>query len=105
MTPVEILTVLKEATDTFGDISVKPTEYDMSRMNRTLLQILLKITYDQVNATHNFSGLISPSAKYIMKYGMAFQRPMSPKLYSPTITATIPNAKRRKSKATHSARK
>ena len=58
MTPDEILTVLKEATDTFGDISVKPTEYDMSRMNRTLLPILLRVTYDQVDATKNLSGLI-----------------------------------------------
>ena len=77
----------------------------MLRMNQRLLPILLKIPYDQVEATHNFSGLISPSAKYIAKYGTAFQSPTHPKPYRPTITSTIPNAKQRKAEATHSARK
>ena len=63
MTPNEILTVLKEASDTFGDISVKPTNNDMSHMDKTFLPILLKIPYDQVEAAHNLSGLIAPSAK------------------------------------------
>ena len=55
-----ILTVLKEATDTFGDIAEKPTDNFMSCMNITLLPILLKIPYNQVYANHNFSGIISP---------------------------------------------
>ena len=58
MTPDKILTVLKEATNSFGDIAVKPTYNYMSRMNRTLLPILLRVTYDQVDATKNLSGLI-----------------------------------------------
>ena len=89
MTPDEILTVIKEATNAFGNISAKPTDDDMLRMNRTLLLILLKIPYKQVETTHNLRGLISSSAKYIATYGTAFQRPMRPKPYSPTITATI----------------
>ena len=48
MTPDDILTVIKEATDTFRNIVAKPTDDDMSRMNRTLLLILLKILYNQV---------------------------------------------------------
>ena len=97
--------VLKEATDSFGDISVKPTYYDMFCMNITLLPILLKFPYDQDNTTHNLSGLISPYTKYIAKYGTAFQRPTLPKPYIPTITITMYDAEQRKSKAIHSARK
>ena len=63
MTPDKILMVVNEATDTFGDIAVKPTKDDMSRMIRMLFPIILKIPYDEVDATHNLSGLISPSAK------------------------------------------
>ena len=46
MTPNDILTVIKEATNTFGDTAVKPNDNGMYRMNRTLLPILLKIPYD-----------------------------------------------------------
>ena len=105
MTPDNLLTLLKEANDTFGHISVKPTNYYMSHMNRTILPILLKIPYDQVDATHNFSGIISPYARYTSKYDTFFKRPTHPKPYSPTITATMSDAKQRKSEATHSARK
>ena len=105
MTPDETITVLKEATDTFGDISVKPTDNDMSRMNKTLLPILLEIPDDQVDATHNLSGLITPSVKYTKKYGTAFKCSKRPKPYCTTITATMPDADQRKSKATHSSQK
>ena len=89
MTLEEILIVLKEATDTFGDIDVKPTENEMSCMNRNLLPILLKIPYNQVDATHNFSGLVKPSTKYTTKYGTAFKRPTGPVPYYSTITVTM----------------
>ena len=97
--------VLKEATDSFGDISVKPTYYDMFCMNITLLPILLKFPYDQDNTTHNLSGLISLSSKYTSKYGISFKRPTCHKPYSPTITDTMSDATRRKAKATHSSQK
>ena len=87
-----ILKVIKEATDTFGDIAVKPTNNFMSCMNITLLPILLKIPYNQVDANHNLSGIISPYTKYTSKYVTAFKRPMRPKPYSPTITATMSDA-------------
>ena len=105
MSPNEILTVIKEAIDTFRNIAAKPTDNDMSRMNGTLLPILFNIPYDQVKTTHNLSGLISSSAKYIAKYGTAFQRPRSPIQYSPTITTTMSDAERRKAETTHSASK
>ena len=63
MTPDKILMVIKYATNTFVNIAAKPTNNDMSRMNQTLLPILLKIPYNQVDTTHSSSGLISPSAK------------------------------------------
>ena len=97
--------MLKKSTDTFGEIAVKPTEDDISRMVRTILPILLKIPYDEVDATHNLSGLISPSAKYTSKYGTAFNPPMRPKPYSPTINATMSDVERRKSEVTHSSHK
>ena len=103
MTPDEILTVLKNATDNFGDISVKPTNNDMYCMNRTLLPILLKIPYNQVDATHNVSGIITPSAKYTTNYGISFKRLTCTGPYCPTITATMSDADRRKAKTTHSA--
>ena len=78
MTPDEILNVLKEATKNFGDITAKPTGSDMSLMDKALLKILLKIPYDQVEATHNLSGIITPSSKYTTKYGMTFKRPKRP---------------------------
>ena len=105
MTPDKILTVIKEATNTFGNIAVKTTNDDMPRMNRMLLPILLNIPYDQVNITHNLSVLISPSAKYTAEYGTAFQSQTRPKPYIPTITTTMSDAERRKAEATHSARK
>ena len=105
MTPGKILAVVKDAIDTFRNISEKPTDNDVSLMNQTILPILLKIPYNQIEATHNLSGLVSPSAKYIAKYGTAFQRPTRPKPYSPTITATMSNVKRRKAEAMHSSRK
>ena len=55
--------VLKEATNTFGDIAVKLTDNNMSCMYRTILPILLKIPYGQLDATQNLSGLITTSAK------------------------------------------
>ena len=84
--------MLKEATDTFGDIAVKPTDADMSLMEKTLLPILLKIPYDRVEATHNLSGHIMPSSKYTTKYGTAFKRPTLPEPYCPTITVTMSDA-------------
>ena len=45
MNPDKILTVMKEATDTFGKIVSKPTGDDTSRTNRTILPILLNIPY------------------------------------------------------------
>ena len=63
MTPEDILMVLKEATNTFGDIAVKLTDNNMSCMYRTILPILLKIPYGQLDATQNLSGLITTSAK------------------------------------------
>ena len=98
--------VIKEATKFFRNISTKLTDDEMSRMNQTLLQILLiilKIPYNQFETTHSLSSLISPSAKYIAKYGTAFQFPTRPKPYSPTITATIFNDEQRKYEDTHSA--
>ena len=62
MTPDKILTVMNEATDTFGKNAEKPTNNEMLRINQTLLLIILKIPYDHVETTHNLSGLISPSA-------------------------------------------
>ena len=53
----------------------------MSLMEKKLLPILLKTPYNQVQATHNFSGLITPSAKYTTKYGTAFKRLTRPKPY------------------------
>ena len=95
--------VIKEATNTFGNIFVKPTNDDMPRMNQMILPILLNIPYDQVKTTHNLSGFISTSAKYIARYGTAFQLLTPPKPYIPTITATMSNAEQRKVEATHSA--
>ena len=92
MTSDEILTVIKEATGTFGNISVKPTNYGMSIMVKTILPILLKIPYDQVEATHNLSGLITPSTKYTTKYGTTFSLPKHLKPYCSTITATMSDA-------------
>ena len=77
----------------------------MLRMNRTLLQILLKIPYDQVEATKNLSGLISTSSKYTVKYGTAFQCPTRPKPYSPTIAVTMSDPERCKAEATYLAHK
>ena len=67
MTPDNILTVLQEATGTFGEIAVKPTDNEMARMNRTFLLILLKTPYDQMDITHNLSGLTTPSVNYTKK--------------------------------------
>ena len=64
MNPDEILTLLKEATNTVGDISVKSTNYGMSLMDKTLLRILLNIPYNQMEATHTLSGLVAPSGNY-----------------------------------------
>ena len=105
MTPDKILTMIKEATGTFGNIAAKPTNDEILHAKRTLLPIFLKIPYNQVKATHNLSGLILPSTKYIAKYGMAFQHPTHPKPYILTITATMSDVKRCKAEATHSARK
>ena len=105
MTPDKILTVLKEATNTFGNIAAKPTDDDMLHMNRTLLLILLKIPYNQFNNIHNFSGLVLPSDKYITKYGMVFQCATRPKPYTTTLSSTMSDAEQQKSEDTHSARK
>ena len=108
MTPEKTLMVIKEATVVFRNISTKITDDDMLRMNQTLLLILLilfKIPYDQVETTHNFSSLILPSAKYIAKYGTAFQCPTRPKPYSPTIAATMSDAERCKAEATYLSHK
>ena len=105
MTSDEILTVIKEATGTFGNISVKPTNYGMSIMVKTILPILLKIPYDQVEAAHNLSGLIAPSAKYTTKYGTSFKLPTRPHHYCQTITATMSGTDQRKAEATHSSHK
>ena len=64
-------------------------------MEKTLLTILLKIPYDQVEATHDLSGLIAPSNKYTTKYGTAFKRPKRPKPYCLTIIATMSDADQR----------
>ena len=103
MTTDDILTLIKEANDTFGDIAVKPTDNDMSYMKKTLLPILLNIPYNQVDATHNVSGIITPSAKYTTNYGISFKRLTCTGPYCPTITATMSDADRRKAKTTHSA--
>ena len=92
MTPDGILSVLKEATNKFGEISVKPTDDDLSRIGKNLLQILIKIPYDQAEDTHNLSALIAPYAKYTTKYGTGFKLPTRPKPYCPTITATMSDA-------------
>ena len=105
MTPNEILTFIKEAIDTFGDIAAKLSDNYMSHINRNIFPILRKIPYYQVDTTHNLSGLISPSAKYTVNYGTAFQSPTRPKPYSPAITSTMSDAERRKDEATYSARK
>ena len=101
MTPVKILTVLKEATDTFGDIAVKPTDDEISLMGKTLLPIFLKTPYKQVEATHNLIGFIALSAKYTTKYGTAIRRPTRLGPYCLTLTATISEADQCKAKATH----
>ena len=95
--------MFKDATCTFGDIAVKPTGDDMYCMNKTLPPILLKTPHNQVDATHNLSGLITPSAKYATKYGTDFKHPTRPKPYCPPITAAMSNANQCKAGATHSA--
>ena len=89
MTLEEILNVIKEATKCFGDIAVKTTNDDLSCMEKTLLTILFKIPYDQLEATHSLSDIIVTSAKYTKKYGAAFNRPTRPEPHCPTITATM----------------
>ena len=105
MTPDEILTALKEATNTFGNITLKPTDNEMYSMNSTLPPTLTKTPCEQVDANHNLSGIITPSAKYTTKYGTAFKRPTRPGLYCLTITAPTSNANQRKAEVTNSSHK
>ena len=101
MTPEEVLSLLKEAADAFTAISGKPSDNDLTRVEKVIYPLLLSVPYDQVKGTHNLRGIITPTASYSKSYGSPFPIPKRPALYSTSIKKDATDGERRGAEAVH----
>ena len=64
MTPKAITILLKEATEAFAVIEGKPSDDDILAIRKTLLPLLMDISFDLVGGVHSLTGLITKTTTY-----------------------------------------
>ena len=101
MTPKEVLSLLKEAADTFTAISGKPADNDLTRVEKVIYPLLLSVPYNQAKGTHNLRGIITPQSAYSKTYGDPFPIPTRPASYSTSIKKDATDGERRHAEAVH----
>ena len=104
MTPKAITLLLKEATEAFTVIEGKPLDDDILTIRKTLLPLLMDISFDLVGGVHSLTGLITETAMYEAKHGnAAFVRPTRLPLYDSTIPDNATTVQRVKLETAHKA--
>ena len=59
--PSDLTLALEKATEGITEILDRPTDNDIIDIQELLLSILMKMKYDELNLTHNLSGVILPT--------------------------------------------
>jgi hypothetical protein len=105
MTPNAITLLFKEARDAFPPIKGKPTDNDLLSIWKTLLPILMEVTYDQLGGVHSLTALITDAMRYAAKHGgNSFNRPIRLPLYDTSIKDDATTVVRVRAEAAHKAR-
>ena len=60
----DLTLALQKATEGFTDIVYRPTDTYIIDIRQLLLPDLMKTKYDELNLTHNLSGVILPTECY-----------------------------------------
>jgi hypothetical protein len=88
MTPKAITSALAAAQALFLPTNGQPLDDDLICLSNAILPILLKATYNHVNAVHNLWGLVASADQYLHHYSTPFVRPATrPACYDPAINA------------------
>ncbi len=99
MTPNAITRLFKEAYDTFPPLEGKPTDDNLLAIWRTLLPLLMVISYDQLGGIHSVVAILTEATKYKADHGnKKIVRPQRLPLYDNTIadSATSPESVQRR---------
>ena len=66
--PADLTLALQMETEVFTAILDRPTDNDLIKIRQLLAPVLMKTKYDELNLTHNLSGVILPSERYQQIY-------------------------------------
>ena len=102
MTPEEIVTMFDAAQDAFASIIGQPADFDIDRLRKAFLALLLAIQYDQKDGVHDLSGSILPDPDYAKTHsGKTFPRPKRLPFYPAGLDKESSQAVIRKKEAEH----
>ena len=62
--PADITLALQKATEGFTDIVDRPRDNNIINIQQILLPVLMETKYDDINLTHNISGVILLTKRY-----------------------------------------
>ena len=62
--PADLTLLIQKATEGFAAIVDCPTDNDIIYIQKLLLPVWMKTKYDELNLTHNLSGVILPTERY-----------------------------------------
>ena len=104
--PVNLTLPLQKATEGFTAIMNRPTDNYVIKIRQLLLSVLMKTKYDELNLTHNLSGVILPSERYehIYKKG-AYLIPPVIALYDDTIDKDTTRTEVHRAEEKHKAKR
>ena len=103
MKPDEIVTQFAEATLSFDNIIVHPTDSDIVRLFEAMVHILLTVPYGEAHGKHSLVGLIYSEAEYMAEFTDEFPHPTKPGIYDITIPDDATDGLRAMKEAVHKA--
>ena len=104
--PAYLTLALQKVTEDFTAIVDRPTDNDIINIQQLLLPVLMKTKCDELNLTHNLSGVILPIERYhhIYKKG-AYLIPPVIALYDNTIEKDATRTEFHRAKGKHEAKR
>ena len=102
--PNELTLAIQKATEGFTVIVDRPTENDLIEIQKLLVPVLMKTTYDELTLKHNLAGFILPTERYeqIYKKGAYAIHPVIP-LYDNNIDKDATRLEINSAKGKHKA--
>jgi hypothetical protein len=101
MKPNAITCLFKETHDAFPPFKGKLSNNNLLAIQKTLLPLLMVISYDQLNGVHFLTAILTKAVKYKADHGAEFVCPACLPLYNKTIADNTTTAICIHAKAAH----